>query len=360
VSTIDVRTVRGPLEDGRLTWIADLYGRADAKYRALPYLRNRFVENPFGWSLHAFALDGETPVGHCAVVPMKARMGTRAPVTGKVEALFIEEPYRGEVRLADGSERMLAVALLSALYAFADESGIEVLHAYANADLGVLHRLLGCRRLSVGEATYVAVTRPIEFAERTSSLARKAAGVGLFAGQTALRESSYLAARLLARSWNGPLLREGADDDAELGETAPAGDRRWTISGSDSWSWYLGSGLIRILTVPGPAGCRAVVLLPEGGGGALRIVSWSPRRTGLLPALLLLGAAGRLGRRVGAATLRFQPWPSQTGNGTLARACKLLGWIRREDFTTLYVRSRSRALVEGDPIALTPYFYVTF
>ena len=54
----------------------------------------------------------------------------------------------------------VVLLLTTATGSAADESGIDVLHAFAEEELGVLHRLLGFRRLTVGEPTWVSVADP--------------------------------------------------------------------------------------------------------------------------------------------------------------------------------------------------------
>lgn len=344
-----VETVRGPLDDERLGWIAALYGRVDAKYRSNTYLRHLLEANPCGWSLHAFALDGARAVGHCCVVPLPARRARRELLSGKVEAYVVEEAYRA--RTTGPDDTLLAVELLRRLYEFADGNGIEVLHAFATPELGILHRMLGFRRLDVGERSLVRLTEP---------RAAGAIGGALYATQSALGEAIYAGARSAARVWRTPALRPLSDDDAVLAEAEPGDETAWTISGTDAWPWYAGSNLLGVLEIPGRAGSRALVRTADGSAEGFRILGWRPTRPGLLPALLLLGAASRLARRQRASALRFQPWHGRSGDGSLARAARVLGFVPRADFSTLYVRSADPELARAANVRLTPFFYTTF
>jgi GNAT superfamily N-acetyltransferase len=92
---LELRTLEGPLEEAQLSWIAALYGRTDARYALLDFLRHQLLENPYGWSLHTFAFDGTRRVGHCEAVPVKARLGTEELLSVKLEALFVDPEYRG-------------------------------------------------------------------------------------------------------------------------------------------------------------------------------------------------------------------------------------------------------------------------
>ena len=107
-------------------------------------------------------------------------------------------------------------------------------------------------------------------------------------------------------------------------------------------------------------GCRALLQVPGAPGEPVRVIGWRPARAGLVPAFLLLGAAGRLARHSAAGTLRFQPWASSAGNGTLERACRLLGFVPRRDLTTLWVRTQDPALARTDAVVPTPLLYLGF
>jgi hypothetical protein len=75
-------------------------------------------------------------------------------------------------------------------------------------------------------------------------------------------------------------------------------------------------------------------------------------------AILLLRALSTIARDQGAATLRFQPWESQAADGTLRRACRALGFVPRDDFTTLWVRTSDPSLARADAVATTPLLYL--
>lgn len=113
---MEIVTVAGPLEPRRLRSVAELYGRADPKYLRDEVLAHLLTQSPAGAAMHAFALDGGQPVGHCAVVPMLARYGSDSLRVGKLEALYLDEPYRGR----RPGEQWVVLSLLDRLYTFAD------------------------------------------------------------------------------------------------------------------------------------------------------------------------------------------------------------------------------------------------
>jgi hypothetical protein len=269
---------------------------------------------------------------------MRARRGSGELRCGKLEALFLEEQYRGR----RAGEQPVVLDLLERLYTFTDERGIELLHGLATPRIG---RIIGFLPLvGVGKRTLVSATsrRP------------------LTAPQGAVRELGYAVAKVAARGPRPMTLRAPTEDDVDLVEGPPAPPGRWTVLAADAWGWYRSSPLLRVLEIGGPDGCRALLQVPGSSREPVRIVSWRPARPGLVPALVLIGAAGRLARRSGAATLRFQPWASRAGNGALERACRLLGFVPRADVTTLWIRTRDPALARPDAVVATPLLYLAF
>lgn len=338
---IELERVRGPLDDGRLADISRLYGPVDAKYRSLGYLRHQFAENPFGWAAHVFATADGRAVGHCGVVPFRARRDGEVVAVGKLEGLAVEQEFRG--RRDDGGS--VATDVLRALYAFAHDQELPVLFGLAPPAVARIHLRAGCKTVPSNAPAYVQVTSPRTFAQGTSRRRRAAAGA-LAAGQRAVQTPFATEASLA----------DVAVDDAGL--VATAADEGWTVSGADAWDWYRGAGVLRALEVPGPAGGRAIIRLDDSQAATVQIVAWRPRRPGLRAGARLLAAAARVAREHGAPTLRFQPWASPGSDESLATACRLLGFVTRpEADLLLHVDGDTTA---WDGVRLTPFFYVTF
>jgi hypothetical protein len=298
-------------------------------------LEHLFTQSPAGPALHGFALDGDRPVGHCAVIPHRAKRGDSDLRCGKLEALWIEATHRGR----QPGEEPLYRTLLDRLYAFADEHGFELIHGHATPRIGRVIRFSPIE--GVGKPSWVSAI------SATTPAARVLAGV-----QRALRG--------LARAGPTATVRPPARDDADLVEGPPPPGGRWSPVLGDAWDWYRSSPLVRVLEVPGDHGCRALIQVPAAPLEPVRIVGWRPPRPGLRAAVLLLAAAGRVARQLRAPTLRFQPWPSEAGDGALDRACRLLGFVRRRDQTTLWVRTHDSALARSEAVVPSPLFYLGF
>jgi len=348
--SLEIDAVRGPLDDERLGWIASVYGVVDSKYASLDFLRHQFVDNPFGWSAHIFVLDDGRAVGHCSGVPFRARRGEETVVAGKIEAVVVDADHRG--RRPDG--RNLAREMLSMLYPFGLECGMDGLFGFAPPHVARVHVRAGCHEVPAHAPAHTLLTHPSVYLRDEQSPRRRAAIRLLTAGQSAAAAAGAVVSRVVSRPGPHRLERPSAAD-AELAIANAASDA-WTVSGADAWEWYVDSGTLEALEIPGKDGCRALVRIPTSGSSPAQIVAWRPRRPGVLAGLLLLETAAGIARERGAPTLRFQPWAGAGGNGGLARACALLGFVRRPE-AALVVYSRDRRF---DELRVTPFFYVTF
>ena len=90
----------------------------------------------------------------------------------------------------------------------------------------------------------------------------------------------------------------------------------------------------------------------------MRIAGWRAERPGLRTGIRLLNALGSLARETRAPTLRFQPWDSPAGDGRLARACRVLGFVPRPDLSTLWIRTADPDLARGEAAVSTPLLHL--
>ena len=328
----EIVTVAG-LDDEKLDWVAQLYGRADPKYRDREYREHLFLRNPVGPSLHAFAVDGERAVGHCCVVRTRALLGDDDLPAGKLEALWIEESHRGRQPTGETVVR----ELLTRLYEFSDAQGLELVHALATPRIG---KVIAFAPLSpVGKRSLVSV------------LGRGSVPVRMLATiQRAAREAG-------AAPVGNTSLRAATPEDVDLARVLQPQPGRWAVVAGDAWGWYCSSPFVAVLELDGS---RALVQLPAASHEPLRVIGWKDERPGLRSALRLVAAAGRLARARGAATLRFQPWDGDAGDGALARACRLAGFVPRDDLTTVWVHTRDPGLARPEAAVSTPFLYLGF
>lgn len=339
----DVVALDGPLDPDRLGWVADLYGAVDPRYRSREFLEHLFARGPTGPALHAFAVAEGVPVGHAAVVPTPARLGSDSIRAGKLEALFVAESHRGRRR--DGTAVVQLV--LNALYDLADARGYQVIHAFVAPRVG---RVIGFTRLDeVAPPSLVALLRP----SRTG--AAGAAARAIMTAQLGTRAIAGVGLRALGARASAPIVRAVVADDAVLFETPALPSTAWAVVAGDALDWYARSPYVRILE-PGD-GSRALVQLPGWSQEPLRIAAWDSPATGMKSAVVLLDSAARLARETGASTLRLQ---ITDRDPSLRQAARALGFVSRGDLTTLWVRTADPALASADSVVPTPFLYLGF
>lgn len=317
--------------DADLEWVAGLYGQADANYRDAAHLEHVLRNSPAGPALHSFVVDDGRPVGHSAIIPMPGRLGREPLKTGKLEAIFIEAEYRG-VKEAGQS---LARTMLDRLYAFADDRGFELLHAFTPIPRTIRFTELH----DVGPRSLVSVLRPI-------------AGRG--ARASALVQRVVQAPVPPARDVR---VREPTAEEHDLVEAPFPSPGRWTLAVDDAWDWYRASPHVRVVEFGG-IDARVLVQVPGKGDDPLRVAGWRSHRPTLRGAVRVVRALVALGRELDAPTVRFQPWGSPAGNGLLRRACLLLGFVPRNDFATLWVRAPRPELARADAVVPTPLLWL--
>jgi hypothetical protein len=339
---IDTQIMDGPLDDQALRWVAELYGLADPKYSQASFLRHLFKDNPYAWSLHAFAQDGARLIGHCAVVPVKARLGGKLGMSGKVEAFFVDQAYRRDPTSRPGPS--VGLQILSQLTKAAQKRGVDPLHAYVSPRVGAIFERDGYRPHVAGPRAYTLVTRTSPSARRNALL--------LYALATAESVTAH-AARKITRT-GVPRIEAPVDADAELVEPPATATTSWTITGSDAWSWYVASGFIYALEAPGRTGWRAVVS-SEAEGKPVHLLGWRPTNVGVTSAASLLAGLARFAKGRSAPSVRIQPWPGLAHQTDIVRACHLMAWAPRDRFT-IYVNSTASSVA----VEPSPFFYVTF
>ena len=341
----DHRDPTGPRSAHRraLGWIADLYGAVDAKYSSKAFVRHQFVDNPFGWSAHVFVLDDGRAVGHCGVDPVLARVAvTRRFVAGKIEAVVVDAEYRGRRPTTAATSRPRCSRASTPSGSSTGWTGSSASRRRTSHASTCAPAATRCRRTRLRTRSS---RRPSTYAGHEPS-ARRRTAVGLLAAAQGIASRG---SRIFAGA-NGFRLEEPVAADAQLAAASIDSDA-WTVSGADAWDWFVGSGTLEVIELPGPNGFRALVRIPKTGASPAQIVAWSARRRGLRPALRLLDAAARLARERGAPTLRFQPWAGAGGNGSLARACALAGLVRRPE-APLVVYSNDPGF---DRLRVTPF-----
>jgi len=337
---IELHVFQGSADDREIDWIVELYGAVDRKYANRWFVRHQFVTNAVGWSLHAFAVADGRAVGHCALLPVPARLGEERIVSGKFEAFAVDQAYQSAT-LPDG--RMVGLALIAELYSRAPSAGFALLHDLVEPSIGLMHRMHSASRVPVSWETYVAVGDRRALTSLGPGWA--IAGRGVAWGQEMLR----LAAPLLA---GRALVREARIADEPPRIQGSRSSSSWTIEADDIWDWLVGTGLLA--WVEEPSGGRALFRVPGPAAQAAELLNWCPGRRPLAGAVAAISAVAKVGRE--GRSIRIC---NSAGDPDLRRAARLLGLLRARDQLTLYVKGL-RPDLDATDVAVNPFFFATF
>lgn len=338
--------MQGPLDDGLLRNICDLYGgHVDARYRNLEFVRTIFNGNPAGFSYHVFAFDADRAVGCYAVIPFPLFSRGKLIEGGKAEVLFLHEEYRTR-RPQPGVAGIGGIALMTQGHRFAKRNGIEVLFSLPGADVGLILKATGFKQLqaTLNHSHFLLEAGGIR--QLSSNKLKATAARGLSIVQRGLCASMSLMARIAGRV----SIEINRTDyiDWQIGAFARArvaSENVWSAALTEaSLRWWLAFGYVRILTIN--ADPEQFVLVTRGGaGGNVEILDWrvrSPAGVGALAAII------HDAEEQGALAVSFDCSVAQASS--LRTVARLLGFVRHRLSRSIYIAASDPFF--HDPAAL--------
>lgn len=333
----------GPLSEAGLAAIARMYGRVDSRYATVDFCRRVFNGNPLGWSLHAFIRAEDTEVGHYAVVPVRIRARGGLMLSGKGEALFLEDTHRNQtIESPDGSVPA-GIALMRAVHARALARGVQVLHNITSREIGMLQRMEGFRLVRFHRDQHHALLDVTRFPFLHGTPWRRAGGEALAAGQWALHRMAAL----------GPSLHRKVAVDVDAPEALaillrtvqrdPADPDHWTVSrDQETLQWQWGLERFEVLTTRSDPDAMAVVTR----GSSREMLYWNNPHEDPVVAGAFLNVILARARSDGAAIVSVGH-DLVASSASLGRGLRKLGFLRWPFPGELYVRS-------SDPFFLDP------
>ena len=362
---MDLELTRGPLGERRLKAVAELYGRFNRKYDDPAFCRRLFDENPQGPSLHALVLGGpDEVVGHYAVVPLDIFRDGQRRRAGKGEAFVVRPDLRTATVSIGGAEAIpIGFAMPLQLYRHALEQGMELVHMIAGPEVGLIHRMTGCRSVDVRSSRVGVAVRP-----GVPSAAGEPAGAHVARSALALAQccTSSLA-RAVTLSWLGgvwhrPIAALDAEALARIALDARVTDG-WTLAvDAPVLTWMAKTGGLEIVALDDGLEDYAVVAARAGEGRVMETVLWRQRSRGLRPALRLLAAVTTRAGRLGDLRVEVPLVAAVEGEerDRLRAAARLLGFRERAQLPGMYVFTTDRYYLDSRNLRFTPFFYATF
>jgi hypothetical protein len=355
----------GPLDERRLLAVAELYGRFNRKYGDPGFCHRLFDENPQGPSLHALVLDGpDEVVGHYAIVPLDILRDGQRRRAGKGEAFVVRPDRRTATLSVEGADPVpIGFAMPLHLYRHALDRGMELVHMIASPDVGLIHRMTGCRSLGVRSARAGLAVR-----SGVPSVAGEPAAAHLARSALTLAQCGASSlARAATLSWLGrvrhhPVAALDAEALARIASDARVADG-WTLAvDAAALTWMAKTGGLEVVALDDGLEDYAVVAARAGEGRVMETVLWRQRSRGLRPALRLLAAVTR---RAGEQDdLRVEvplvAAPAGEERDRLSAAARLLCFRERAQVPGMYLFTADGYYLDPRNIRFTPFFYAIF
>jgi hypothetical protein len=362
---MELELTRGPLHERRLRAVAELYGRFNRKYGDPGFCRRLFDENPQGPSLHALVLDGPGEVvGHYAIVPLDVLRDGQRRRAGKGEA-FVVRPDRRAATLSVGRAEPIPIGLAMPLhlYRYALDQGLELVHMIASPEVGLIHRMTGCRSVAVPSLRAGLAIRP-----GGPAPARELAGARVARSALTLAHCGVSSlARAVTLSWLGrtryqPVDALDAETLARIAQDARVTDG-WTLAvDAPALTWMAKTGGLEVVALDDGLEDYAMVAARAGEGRVMETVLWRQRSRGLRPAVRLLAAVARRAGRLD--NLRVEVPLVAAGAGEerdrLRAAARLLCFRERAQASGMYLFTADSYYLDPRNIRFTPFFYATF
>jgi len=172
---LKLQIIRGPLDDQLSAAILNGYTSLTTA-TVTPANFHRWMEqSPEGPALHAILRTPEGAVaGHCCLFPFPMNIGGNRATVAKAEYFFVKENYRKEsVAGYENSVKPAALLLLEQLYRCGRELKWRPYLVSAPAEVAPLHRMAGCRKISITLTECLLTFRPFRAAADTPNLNTK-------------------------------------------------------------------------------------------------------------------------------------------------------------------------------------------
>jgi hypothetical protein len=350
---IDIRIIRGPLSPEQLRDIAMLYGEVDAKYRDVDYCGYIFNDNPFGYSLHAFACADNQAVGHISLIPMwiDTRMGKK--LSYKAEAFYVMDKYRQSWIDLEEDELPLGLALPKAIYASVSGSETAVIHLLADEEIGKIHQFAGCIAIEIQAKERFLILDPQVYLSRKSSASRRVMIRTAYCYQKLI---SYLFCRRSKETVNeGKSLPKAM----QLSIADAAQSSGWSISTDSGFKcWLLGSPYIRVYTAGSKACC--VVRHSEYPGRATEILCCYSEMGASAQLAAILGKIVIEAKLRGASSVIFRSFSTRSLPEDMASVLIRAGFLSKTGKICCYVKSGDEYFLDPRNLSYNQFFYAQF
>lgn len=353
-----------PLEESLIQDISTLYGEFNPKYRDAKVCHRVFNENPHGGGVHAFVVnDRGERIGHYGIVPMAIRMAGQRRISGKGEAFVVRPDCRDAVVQIGGDPPLaISLALTLSLYPFAADHRLYPIHMLAPPEVAPLHRLSGCRTITLSQQRYGVLLRPDGAPSGSRTGWRESLLQPLVLGRAAALRSWAAVVGLgsgpSSRWTAGPARAEHFERVVETWSVGPG----WGLDlDVPTLQWFASWSSLDWIQLSDGAG-HALVCSRSGNGQGLEVMHLHTEQPGVESLARLLAAVlihayrtGRVG--VGCSDHAVR---SDAARSDLARAARLLGLRARDRQPRFLVYTHEPESPMPHDLEFSPIFHAAF
>ena len=345
---INIKIIDGPVDSDILQSIADTFGKTNSRFRSLDFNDKFFNKNPAGLSYHALIYDDKKVVGHLAVLPVYIMDRSRLVLSGKGEALYIEEKYRKET--IDGIP--CALVLLSKIHSYAFTKNIVLLNNLVAHDVGALYQLNGFKLLFIERKLFRFFLQKKSYKnEIVKSIGFQVTKIY----QNILQKVAGGFAQILGKGVVGICPPDEINNDKILTDfTKQASKEKWTISlDEDSLNWRKSIGLLKIFYDKNNVDSYLIVTT----GKVWEILYWNLTWKDWKFALRAVSNMIEQAENENARELIVAKQHLSEVSGVLKFALIITGFISRSFRTKIFVKSDNKFYCKSENIEFNNLFH---
>jgi hypothetical protein len=240
---------------------------------------------------------------------------------------------------------------------------MELVHMIASPEVGLIHRMTGCRSVEVCSPRVGLAVRP-----DVPLLAGEPVGAHVARSALTLAQCGASSlARAVTLSWLGrvrhqPVATLDAEALARIALDARVAGG-WTLAvDAPVLTWMAKTGGLEVVALDDGLEDYAVVAACAGEGRVMETVLWRQRSRGLRPALRLLAAVARRAGRLDDLRVEVPLVAAAEGEerDRLRAAARLLCFRERAQVPGMYVFTADGYYLDPRNLRFTPFFYAIF
>lgn len=355
---VEIQLVKGPISKHHIEQIVRLYGLVDAKYASVEYCNYLFNNNPFGFSIHAFAVVDRQIVGHISLIPMYIDTPDGIRISLKAEAFYLDPEYRDNWVDYQEDSLPLGLALPKVLYDFALRDDFKVIHLLADDEVGKIHCFAGCKKLIFSVKESFLILSDKEYINREKKLQRKVMIKALCVLQRCISTVfCFIFALLRKNSCNIVSL----DSNTFPLNSIIKNPWQWSIDLNEEYrKWLADSPYIKVCFYDDAKDDFIIFKMSEYKNRVTEIIGCYSRFNNSKRLAKTINCVVRHAIAHQASSVNFKLFPNQNYSKSMITALKISGFFNKTTNLNCFVKSSEADYLKRENLAYCPFYYIQF